>query len=119
MNVLLIEDEVHLAEGLTHILKKEKYSVDACYDGESGLNAALSNRYDVILLDLMLPKMNGYDVLERLRNASVTTPVLILTARGQVMDKVKGLDLGRSRRLFGQALFLSRAFGAHKGASQA
>lgn len=94
MNILLVEDEVNLVEALTHILKKEKYSVDAVYDGESGLNSGLSNRYDIILLDVMLPKMNGYDVLSRLREEKIATPVLMLTARGQIADKVRGLDLG-------------------------
>jgi len=94
MNVLLVEDEVSLSEALTHILKKEKYSVDAVYDGESGLNNGLTNRYDIILLDIMLPKMNGYDVLRQLRAEKIATPVLMLTARGQVSDKVKGLDMG-------------------------
>ncbi len=94
MNILLVEDEVNLSEALTHILKKEKYSVDAVYDGESGLSNGLTNRYDVILLDIMLPKMNGYDVLKKLREEKIATPVLLLTARGQVSDKVKGLDLG-------------------------
>lgn len=94
MNVLLVEDEVSLSEALTHILKKEKYNVDAVYDGESGLNNGLTNRYDIILLDIMLPKMNGYDVLRQLRTEKIATPVLMLTARGQISDKVKGLDMG-------------------------
>lgn len=94
MNILLVEDEVSLSEALTHILKKEKYSVDAVYDGESGYNSGLSNRYDIILLDIMLPKMNGFDVLKKLREEKVATPILLLTARGQVSDKVRGLDLG-------------------------
>lgn len=94
MNILLVEDEVNLVDALTHILKKEKYSVDAAYDGESGLAYALSGRYDVILLDVMLPKMNGFDVLKRLREEKLSAPVLMLTARGQVADKVRGLDLG-------------------------
>ena len=94
MNILLVEDEVSLSEALVHILKKEKYIVDAVYDGESGLNYALTGRYDIILLDIMLPKMNGYDVLSALRKEKISTPVLVLTARGQVAEKVKGLDLG-------------------------
>lgn len=94
MNILLVEDEKGLSDALCHILKKEKYNVDAVYDGESGYENGLSERYDVILLDVMLPKMNGFEVLQKLRNEKITTPVLILTARGQVSDKVKGLDLG-------------------------
>ncbi len=94
MNILLVEDEKNLTEALTHILKKEKYSVDVAYDGEQGLEMGLSGRYDVILLDIMMPKKNGYEVLEALRKDNITTPVLILTARNQTSEKVKGLDLG-------------------------
>ncbi|MBR1747055.1 MAG: response regulator transcription factor [Clostridia bacterium] len=94
MNVLLIEDERKLSEALTHILKQEKYVVDAVYDGESGYEYGLSDRYDVIILDVMLPKLNGFEVLKRLREEKVTTPVLVLTARSDVSDRVKGLDMG-------------------------
>ena len=94
MNILLIEDEKNLSEALTLLLKKEKYSVDAVYDGEKGLEFGMTGRYDVILLDIMLPKMNGYEVLERLRKEKIATPILLLTARNQTSDKVKGLDLG-------------------------
>lgn len=94
MNILLVEDEKNLSDALTHILKKEKYNVDAVYDGESGLEHGMSGRYDVILLDIMLPKMNGFDVVEKLRAEKIATPVLLLTARNQTSDKVKGLDLG-------------------------
>lgn len=94
MNILLIEDEKNLSDALVHLLKKEKYSVDAVYDGEKGLEYGMSGRYDIILLDIMLPKMNGYEVLEKLRSEKIATPVLLLTARNQTSDKVKGLDLG-------------------------
>ncbi len=94
MNILLIEDERNLSNALTHIFKKEKFNVQAVFDGETGYEEGLSERYDVIILDVMLPKMNGFDVLKNLRAEKVTTPVLMLTARGQVVDKVKGLDLG-------------------------
>ncbi len=94
MNILLVEDEKNLSDALVHILKKEKYSVDAVYDGQSGLDYGMTGRYDVILLDIMLPKMNGYDVLSKLREEKIATPVLLLTARNQTSDKVKGLDLG-------------------------
>lgn len=94
MNILLVEDEKNLSDALVHILKKEKYNVEAVYDGESGLEQGMSGRYDVILLDIMLPKMNGYDVLEKLRSEKIATPILLLTARNQTSDKVKGLDLG-------------------------
>ena len=94
MNILLVEDEKTLSDALVHILKKEKYTVDAAYDGEQGLEMGLSGRYDVILLDIMMPKMNGYAVLENLRKEGVSTPVLILTARNLTSEKVKGLDMG-------------------------
>ncbi len=94
MNILLVEDEKNLSDALVHILKKEKYTVDAAYDGEQGLEMGLSGRYDVILLDIMMPKMNGYAVLENLRKEGVSTPVLILTAWNLTSEKVKGLDLG-------------------------
>ena len=94
MNLLLVEDEKNLSDALVHILKKEKYNVDAVYDGERGLDYAMSGRYDMILLDIMLPKMNGYDVLAKIREEKIATPVILLTARNQTSDKVKGLDLG-------------------------
>lgn len=94
MNLLLVEDEKNLSDALVHILKKEKYNVDAVYDGERGLDCAMSGRYDIILLDIMLPKMNGYDVLAKIREEKIATPVILLTARNQTSDKVKGLDLG-------------------------
>ena len=96
MNILLVEDEKNLSDALVHILKKEKYTVDAAYDGEQGLEMGLSGRYDVILLDIMMPKMNGYAVLENLRKEGVSTPVLILTARNLTSEKVKGLDLAQT-----------------------
>ncbi len=94
MRVLVIEDERHLAEALVHLLKKQNYIVDNDYDGESGLDDALSGIYDVVVLDIMLPKLNGYEVLRELRRQKVTTPVIMLTAKGSVSDKVRGLDLG-------------------------
>lgn len=94
MRLLLIEDEHGLADSLSSVLKQENYIVDNCYDGENGLNAALSNIYDVIILDVMLPKMNGFEVLRQLRRENVLTPVLMLTAKFSVPDKVRGLDIG-------------------------
>jgi DNA-binding response OmpR family regulator len=94
MRVLIVEDEVALAEALVQILGKNKYIADACYDGESGLDNALTDIYDVIILDIMLPKMNGLDVLKEIRLNKVSTPVILLTAKDEVADKVKGLDYG-------------------------
>lgn len=94
MRILVIEDEAHLAEALVHLLRKQNYTVDNDYDGESGLDDALSGIYDVIILDVMLPRLDGYGVLREIRRSGVTTPVIMLTAKGSVSDKVKGLDLG-------------------------
>lgn len=94
MRILLVEDEKFLAEPLVQILKKNKYTVDNVYNGEDGLDYALSNIYDVILLDIMLPKMNGLDILKEFRKENKTTPVIMLTARGEISDKITGLDYG-------------------------
>ena len=94
MRILLVEDEVSLSDALVQIFHKNKYIVDACYDGESGLDNTLSGIYDIIVLDLMLPKMNGLDVLREIRKNKLTTPVLLLTARDSIADKVSGLDVG-------------------------
>lgn len=94
MRILIVEDEKGLAEGLKAILEQETYSVDVVYDGLSGLDYILSNIYDMIILDIMLPKLNGLDVLKNARNEGVNTPVILLTARSQVSDKIKGLDNG-------------------------
>ena len=94
MRLLIVEDEVALAEALVQIFTKNKYIADACYDGVSGLDNALTNIYDAIILDIMLPKMNGLDVLKELRLNKITTPVILLTAKDEISDKVKGLDYG-------------------------
>lgn len=94
MRILVVEDELHLAEALTQILKKHHYTVDTANDGESGLDNALSGIYDLILLDIMLPKINGLDVLKQIRKEEIATPVILLTAKGEISDKVAGLDSG-------------------------
>jgi len=94
MRILIIEDEMGLVDALTAILTKEKYSVDAVYDGLSGYEYALSNIYDAIILDVMLPKLNGFEVLKKLRREKVQTPVLMLTAKSELEDKVLGLNTG-------------------------
>ncbi|UEL49001.1 response regulator transcription factor [Terrisporobacter hibernicus] len=94
MKLLLVEDEKQLSEALSQILINNKYSVDAVYDGENGLEYALTGIYDVIILDIMLPKLNGLEVLKKLRKENISTPVLLLTAKDSVDDKVTGLDLG-------------------------
>lgn len=94
MRILLIEDEVPLTETIRQILIEQKYDVDVVLDGEDGLDYGLSGQYDVILLDLMLPKLDGFAVARQLRAAQISTPILILTARSEVSDKVTGLDCG-------------------------
>ena len=94
MRVLIVEDEVRLASSLQDLLELSGYTADISHDGESGLDNALSGIYDVILLDVMLPKLDGFAVLRRLRAEGSATPVLMLTARDQVSDKVTGLDCG-------------------------
>ncbi|MHA7965346.1 response regulator transcription factor [Paenibacillus sp. CAU 1782] len=94
MRILIVEDEIHLAEALTQILKKQNYSVDAVHDGSAGLDYAMSGIYDLILLDIMMPEMDGITVLKKLRGAGNATPVIMLTAKGELPDKVAGLDYG-------------------------
>ena len=94
MNILIVEDEKRLADALSHILIEQKYMVDVVYDGAEGLDYGLGGIYDCIILDVMLPSMNGFDVCLELRRKKVTTPVLMLTAKDTVSDKVKGLDAG-------------------------
>ena len=94
MRVLIVEDEVRLAETLRDLLELEHYAADISHDGESGLDNALSDIYDLVILDVMLPKKDGFTVLRELRRAGGTVPVLMLTARSELMDKVTGLDSG-------------------------
>lgn len=94
MRILVVEDELHLAEALSHILKKNNYTVDVSNDGESGLDNALSGIYDVIVLDIMLPKIDGITVLQSIREEGFDTPVILLTAKSEISDKVLGLDSG-------------------------
>ncbi|MFQ5901252.1 MAG: response regulator [Thermodesulfobacteriota bacterium] len=114
MRILFVEDE----EALTHIIKKgleeEGYSVDVCHDGEEGLYMAEEIPYDGIILDIMLPGIDGLSLLNTLRENGVTTPVLMLTARGALEDKIKGLDTGADDYLtkpfkFGELLARLRA----------
>lgn len=94
MTILIIEDERKLVDILKKALKSEKYAVDIAYDGEEGLAKAMKNNYNLILLDIMLPKMDGMEVCRELRVHQIQTPVIMLTARGLVGDRVQGLDLG-------------------------
>lgn len=94
MKVLIIDDAVDLNNTIQKILINQKYEVDCAYDGKSGLRMALSNEYDIILLDIMMPQMNGYDVLKNLRKEGRKTPVILITAKDDITDKIDGLDLG-------------------------
>lgn len=94
MRILIVEDEVRLASSLQDLLELGGYSANISHDGESGLDNALTGIYDVVLLDVMLPKLDGFTVLRRMRAAGNATPVLMLTARSEVADKVEGLDCG-------------------------
>ena len=94
LSILLVEDEKQLSEALQQILIKNKYSVDAVYNGDEGLDYALTGVYDVIILDIMLPKLNGIEILKMIRKRKISTPVILLTAKGSVEDRILGLDSG-------------------------
>ena len=94
MRILLVEDEKNLSQAIEYILKKNKYIVDAVFNGEDGLDYALSNIYDLIILDIMMPKLDGIQVLKSIRQEKISTPVLFLTAKSTLEDKVIGLDTG-------------------------
>ena len=94
MKILVVEDELRLAEALQQIMQEQKYQVDVANDGNDGLDYALYGDYDVIVLDVMLPGKDGFEVVRALRAAKVKTPVIMLTARDDVRDKIRGLDKG-------------------------
>ena len=94
MRILIVEDEVRLAETLRDLLELEHYTADISHDGESGLDNALSDIYDLVILDVMLPKKDGFSILRELRQAGRTVPVLMLSARSELSDRVEGLDCG-------------------------
>jgi Response regulators consisting of a CheY-like receiver domain and a winged-helix DNA-binding domain len=94
MRILLVEDEKYIAEAIAQVLKINRYIVDLAFNGEDGLDSGLTGIYDIIVLDIMLPKLDGLRVLEQLRANGIGTPVILLTARGETGDKVRGLDTG-------------------------
>lgn len=111
MKLLLVEDEYRMAQALCEILRQESYEVDHCVDGNNGLSALKSGIYDVAILDVMLPGMNGFEIAKRARKAGVRTPILMLTAKAEIDDKVKGLDSGADDYLtkpFATKEFLAR-----------
>lgn len=120
MRILMVEDERHMAEAIEQVLKKHNYSVDLAFDGEYGLDCALSGIYDIIILDIMLPKMDGIRILKELRKSGNTTPVILLTAKGELEHKVEGLDSGADDYLAKpfqteELLARLRALGRRKG----
>ena len=94
MRILLAEDEKSMSKALTVILTKNNYSVDAVFDGEEALSYILTGDYDLVILDVMMPKMDGFEVVRRIRAKGIAIPVMMLTAKSQTDDKVEGLDLG-------------------------
>lgn len=94
MRILVVEDEHKIANSIKKGLEQESYAVDVAYDGTSGLDLAMEPNFDAIILDLMLPGINGLDICKKLRAEKIHTPILMLTAKGQLEDKVKGLNAG-------------------------
>lgn len=120
MKLLVVEDEMQLADALSEILRRNMYSVDTSYDGIEGCDNAMTGLYDVIILDINLPGMNGLEILRKMRQEKISTPVLLLTARSEVDDKINGLDCGADDYLTkpfvtGELLARVRALTRRKG----
>lgn len=94
MRILVVEDEKNLNRIISEAMEDEGYSVDSCFNGQDGLDYALGTDYDVIILDIMMPRMDGLELVQRLRKSGNNTPVLFLTARDSVADRVQGLESG-------------------------
>jgi len=94
MNILVVEDEVRLADAIGQILKEQRYQVDVVYDGQDGYDYGATGQYDVIVLDVMLPRMDGFSVVNSLRKDHIKTPVIMLTAKDELKSKIQGLDAG-------------------------
>lgn len=94
VRILIVEDEKEIADGIQRILEEEGYQTDVTYDGLNGLDYILSGIYDLVLLDVMLPKINGFDILKNIRREGFSVPVIMLTAKSQTEDKVAGFDEG-------------------------
>lgn len=94
MRILIVEDETRLANALAQILTEQKYMTDVAYNGSDGLDYGLSGIYDAIILDVMLPGINGFELAQKLRQGKIETPILMLTAKDAISDKVTGLDSG-------------------------
>lgn len=94
MRILLVDDEVELTDPLSHLLRRQGYSVDVASDGETGAQMAISDQYDLLILDRMLSKMSGLEICQKVRSQALSTPVLFLTAKDTLDDRVDGLDAG-------------------------
>lgn len=94
MKILLVEDSIQLNKALTTLLRRNSYVVDSAHDGEEALLFLKEYKYDLIILDIMLPKIDGLEVLRRARKDKITTPIILLTAKSSIEDKITGLDLG-------------------------
>ena len=94
MKILLVEDEAEIGDLIKTGLEKEEFSVDYCKDGDSGMEHAMSNSYDAIVLDVMLPGKSGLEILKMVRAGQNNVPIIIITARGETEDRIEGLDLG-------------------------
>src|SRR5438034_1480269 len=92
--ILIVEDDPHILLGLEEVLKSDGFEVAVCNRGDQALDAVVRHRPGLILLDVMLPGLNGYDICKQIRSKKIATPILMLTAKGQEIDKVVGLDLG-------------------------
>lgn len=92
--ILVVDDELSITTLLKYNLEKENFEVEVCHDGEEAINKASNNQYDFIILDLMLPKVNGFDVTKKLRKEKISTPILMLTAKDETVDKIIGLEIG-------------------------
>lgn len=105
MTILVVEDEVKISEFVKKGLELEHYSVETAYDGEEALRLAQTNNYDLIIMDIMLPKMSGVEVTKKLRENKISTPIIMLTARDTDLDQVEGLDAGADDYLVKPFLF--------------
>ena len=94
MRILIVEDETRLAKTLRQLMEDQRYQADMVGDGADGVDYGLTGQYDLIILDVMLPKVDGFEVARRLRSAHISTPILMLTARDDISDKIGGLDCG-------------------------
>jgi len=94
MRILVVEDEKEIADGISKILENAGYQMDVVYDGLAGLDYIFTNVYDLILMDVMMPKVNGFDVVKSIRAEGIETPVIMLTAKSQIEDKIQGLNIG-------------------------